>query len=61
MNAKELLLLIGKTGQLVIRPGCTTEVKVEDARQVFGRIDYLVKPMAGKGDCWVEAASVVLK
>jgi hypothetical protein len=61
MNAKELLLLIGKKGQLMIRPGCTTEVEVVDARQVFGRTDYQVKPVAGSGECWVEAMSVVLK
>lgn len=28
---------------------------IEDVREVFGRVDYLVQPVAGEGAAWVSA------
>ena len=53
MTARELAHLIG---QRVLLPlgGLRVEVEIRDAREVFGRIDVLVSPVAGEGEVWKE-------
>jgi hypothetical protein len=34
--------------------GLDVGVKIADVRVRFGHIDYLVKPLNGKGEVWVE-------
>ena len=33
--------------------GFKIKVQIDDARQVFGRVDYLVTPIEGKGKQWM--------
>jgi hypothetical protein len=38
--------------------GLKVPVTVKDAREVYGRTDYLVTPIGGSGEKWVEAYRV---
>jgi hypothetical protein len=38
--------------------GLKVPVTVKDAREVYGRTDYLVTPTGGSGEKWVEAYRV---
>lgn len=57
MTVKELSASIGKQGSLSVS-GLHVEVKVTDARQVYGRHDLQVAPVNGSGEIWVEASRV---
>lgn len=47
--------VIGQTGMLTTyTEGLKVPVTVKDARQVYGRTDYLVTPIGGSGEKWVE-------
>lgn len=35
-------------------------ITIIDVRQAFGRTDYLVKPVGGSGETWVDSRSVYL-
>jgi len=52
--------VIGRTGRWRVRGGVTVAVVVRDARERFGRVDYLVEPDSGEGRQWVRASSVEL-
>ncbi len=43
----------GEVGVLSME-GLDVGVKISDVRVRFGHIDYLVKPLNGKGEVWVE-------
>lgn len=43
----------GEIGVLSME-GLDVGVKIADVRVRFGHIDYLVKPLNGKGEVWVE-------
>jgi hypothetical protein len=43
----------GEVGVLSME-GLDVGVKIADVRVRFGHIDYLVKPLNGKGEVWVE-------
>lgn len=63
MNALELSQNIGKTGLIPVNgqkhgAGMLVEVKIVNAREVFGRLDYQVTPVTGSGLMWIEAARV---
>ena len=59
-TAKELQKVLNAHATLKSSDGMTFEVRVLDARQVFGRIDYLVSPVTGYGTQWVSADRVAL-
>jgi hypothetical protein len=47
--------VIGQTGMLTTyTEGLKVPVTVKDARQVYGRTDYLISPVGGSGEKWVE-------
>jgi hypothetical protein len=47
--------VIGQTGTLTTyTEGLKVPVTVKDAREVWGRTDYLVTPVGGTGEKWVE-------
>jgi hypothetical protein len=50
---------IGRTGSLRVGE-LKIDVRIADARQVWGRLDYLVSPVAGQGAEWVSAERVAL-
>lgn len=65
MTAAQLIAHIGRTGlwyapQPALRDGLRFRVTVIDARQVFGRLDYRIQPIAGQGAAWIEARTVTL-
>ena len=43
----------GEVGVLSME-GLDVGIKIADVRVRFGHIDYLVKPLNGKGEVWVE-------
>jgi len=57
MTAKELTKFVGKTGRWKTQ-GVEIEVTITDARLMFGRIDVLITPVAGKGEAWVDCQFV---
>ena len=63
MTAAEVVQLLGRVGSLDLtsdRVPISVRVTVYDVRQVFGRRDYLVEPVAGRGRAWVSADRVKL-
>lgn len=68
MNTTELIRVIGKTGLLAGRRNAlgrqielNVSVRITDVRNTrFGHIDYLVTPIAGEGEVWVDSERVTL-
>lgn len=56
-TAREMLLGAPIRGMISI-DGLRVEVHVRDMRTVWGRIHYLVEPVAGSGQKWVDASRV---
>jgi len=56
-NMKELMKNIGKKA-FYNGDDIQFEVEITDVRKVYGRIDYEIKPTAGKGSKWVTADSL---
>lgn len=55
MTAKELVKEIGKKGSLQFDHTISFFVEVTDARMVFGKLQYEVKPVEGFGTLWIKA------
>lgn len=56
MTIRELAGKLGK--RATYHPPCggiTFEVEVEDVKEQWGRVRYLVRPVAGSGATWTEA------
>lgn len=67
MTSREAANLIGRTGLLRIQiwdrdkeDVFTVPVTIQDAREVFGRVDVLVAPVGGQGERWVSAERVTM-
>jgi len=63
VTAAEVVQLLGRVGSLDLtsdRVPVSIRVTVHDVRQVFGRRDYLVEPVAGRGRAWVSSDRVRL-
>jgi hypothetical protein len=61
VKASELAGLIGRKGSVRMDGGLSVDVEVRDARTRFGIMDYLIAPLAGGGEAWVEARRVELE
>lgn len=67
MKVSELTGLIGREGDMVVawsprtRAGLTIRIRVTDARSNYGNVQYLVTPVAGGGQAWVESRRVELE
>ena len=57
MTVAELAKNLNKTANLSIEH-LTIGVTIIDARESFGRLDYLVSPTAGLGQQWVSESRV---
>lgn len=58
-TSANLAAVIGSTASLHSEGyDLTFEVSIKDAREVWGRTDYLVTPVAGTGEKWVSAERV---
>jgi hypothetical protein len=55
---KELASLIGTTGEYNVAADLWMQVKVEDVRYTYGRLQLEVMPVAGRGTMWVHAENV---
>ena len=56
MSVAELAGLVGRSGLLDLtsdRVALSVAVVIHDAREVFGRRDVLIEPVAGRGRAWV--------
>ena len=45
---------VGKKGYIVIIGGMMVDVKIKDVKNSYGRTRYLVTPVQGSGEAWVE-------
>lgn len=52
---------VGRTATLHTRERFTVHVKVKGAREVYGRLEYLVGPTCGAGHAWVSARRVKME
>jgi hypothetical protein len=59
MSAQELARIIGKQAMVTIG-GMKAPVTILDAREWFGRTDYLVRVIGGSGQSWVSSGKVEL-
>lgn len=57
MTVAEAAQLLGRTGT-IRQAGLTVGVTVIDVKQSYGRTRYLVSPLAGKGEIWVEQVTI---
>lgn len=55
---KEVETYVGKKG-LVTLGGLEVEVKITDVKNVYGKNRFLIVPVAGKGEVWVEKVSLI--
>lgn len=61
MNTLELSKVINRTGVLAGRRNeFSTSVRIVDARVRWDKIDYLVTPLSGHGEVWVDSERVTL-
>jgi hypothetical protein len=58
MDIKTLASYVGKTGIISVK-GLEVEVTISDVKQSYGISRFLVSPVSGKGQAWVE--NVLLK
>jgi hypothetical protein len=58
-TARTLILAVGQVVNLPVGRGdMTVQVTILDSRTRWGTVDYLVSPVTGDGDAWVEKDSV---
>ena len=57
MTNAELAEFVGRTG-LLSMDKIAVEVRAHDAREVYGRLDILVEPIAGTGQVWVAESRI---
>ena len=58
MTNAELAAYVGRTGLLSFDGKIAVEVRAHDAREVYGRLDILVEPVAGTGEVWVAESRI---
>lgn len=60
-SVKEMAADIGKSALVTIQKpvGITVLVEILDVKQSYGKTRWLVKPVNGEGDAWVEAVSII--
>lgn len=57
MNASEIVKVLNKTVSITVE-GFTIQVKVVDVKQAYGCTRYLVEPVNGSGQQWVNDSRV---
>ena len=58
MAVLDLSKKIGMQAMWNTKSGLRFEIVIKDVRERFGLIDYLIEPIAGDGQKWVEENSV---
>jgi len=54
MEASKLVARVGQRAHMAVYDDMDVAVVVKDARHNFGRVDYLVVPVSGRGEAWVQ-------
>lgn len=54
---KEMVEVLGKRGDIHLG-GLIVKVEIMDVKTSYGRVRYLVKPVAGVGEVWIEQVSI---
>ena len=60
MNWTDCKEYIDKTALVNLGNGIAYQVKILDAKQVYGRMRFLCKPSAGNGQAWYEKESLTV-
>jgi hypothetical protein len=60
MTAAAVLNLIGREGALRVSPALAVAIRIVDVKWSYGNLRYLVAPVAGLGQEWVDAGRVVV-
>lgn len=60
MSIKELARAIGSVGKLDASSEFSPDVEVLDLKVSYGQLRYLVRPIAGTGQVWVDNSRVKL-
>lgn len=60
MTAQEMAKVLGSTGMIAMPNGLAVKVTVTDVKSAYGSVRYLVQPVAGFGQAWVNEASLRL-
>lgn len=50
---------VGKKATIVCNLSLKVEVQVVDVRTIYGKTQYLVTPVAGSGERWVEDITLI--
>lgn len=58
MTTANLAALLGARAHLPIGEGVMVEVYIADVKERWGRLRYLIRPVAGYGTKWVENLEV---
>jgi hypothetical protein len=58
MSLLEMQSYIGKTGMLA-HGGIATRVRIHDVKKSYGNLRFLVRPVDGAGEAWVDANRVL--
>ncbi len=60
MQVTEQAAKIGKQGLFHVEKGFKIVVVIQDVREVFGRLDYSIRPVEGVGSLWVSSERVLM-
>ena len=56
---KQVEEFVGKKALYKMNLSLTIEVKVLDVRKIYGKEQYLIAPIAGSGERWVEDIKII--
>lgn len=56
MTAREAVAFIGKVGRLSVESKLVIKVTIVDVRTTFGHTHFLVTPVEGYGEQWIDAS-----
>lgn len=60
MTAREMQEALNRTADYTLN-GLTVRVSINDVKCSFGQVRYLIKPIMGSGEVWVNQDSVTLR
>jgi hypothetical protein len=58
MTVKEMAALIGTTGEYNVAADMYVNVRIEDVRLTYGKMQVQITPVDGRGTVWVHAENV---
>ena len=58
---KKDMTAIGTKAVWPAHNGLNVFVEITDAKRVFGRLDYQVKPISGSGEAWVNSETLIME